>query len=93
VVLVLPLAALTYAVAVVELPRRVRQFVLGSLVASSILMIGQGLLAGRAADLALVYGTYTFALVLLTLAVGLILACRSERPDGSRGEVAAPIPN
>ena len=44
------------------------------------------------ADLAMVYGAYFFAFVLLTLAVGLLLACRSGRVDGSHGLDVAPIP-
>jgi hypothetical protein len=85
VVLLLPLAVLTYAVAVGEFPRRVRNFALGALIASFVLMTGPGLLAGRAADLALVYGTYTLAFVLQAVAVGLLLACRSGRPGESCG--------
>jgi hypothetical protein len=92
VVLLLPLAALTYSVAMVELPRRVRNFVLGSLIATFVLMTGQGVLAGRAADVALVYGTYTIAFALLTASAWLILACRSGRVEGSRGLNTAPIP-
>jgi alpha-1,2-mannosyltransferase len=84
VVLLLPLAVLTYAVAVVELPRRTRNFTLGVLIASFILMAGPGLLTGRAADLAMVYGTHTIAFALQAIALGLLLACRSERVDGSR---------
>ncbi len=92
VVLLLPLAALTYAVAVVELPRRVRNFALGTQIASFILMAGPGLLAGRAADLAMVYGTHTLAFVLQAVAVGLLLACGSGRVGGSRGLHPAPNP-
>ncbi len=77
VVLLLPLAALAYAVAVVELPPRVRKFVVGVLVASLVLTVGPSLLAGRAADLALVYGTHTVAFVLQAVAVGVLLAQRS----------------
>jgi len=87
VVLLLPLAVLTYAVAVVELPRRVRKFVFGTLVASFLLTAGPGLLAGRAADLAMVYGTHTLAFALQTVAVGLLLACRS----GGVGGISEPV--
>jgi hypothetical protein len=96
VVLLLPLAALAYAVAVAELPRRVRNFIVGVLCASLVLMAGPGLLAHRAADLAMVYGTHTIALVLQTVAVGLLLACRSEREEDLCGlhETQKPaIPN
>jgi hypothetical protein len=92
VVLLLPLAALTYAVAVADLPRRVRNFTLGVLVASFVLTAGPGLLTGRAADLAMVYGTHTIAFVLQAVAVGLLLACRSGEMGGSCGLRPAPIP-
>ncbi|VTS02264.1 pf09594 family protein : Uncharacterized protein OS=Singulisphaera acidiphila (strain ATCC BAA-1392 / DSM 18658 / VKM B-2454 / MOB10) GN=Sinac_3002 PE=4 SV=1: DUF2029: DUF2029 [Gemmata massiliana] len=95
VVLLLPLAALTYAVAVAELPRRVRGFLIGVLVASFVLMAGPGMLAGRAADLAMVYGTHTIAFVLQTLALGTLLACRSGRVNdvcGSRSAARETIP-
>jgi hypothetical protein len=85
VVLLLPLAALTYALAVADLPRRVRTFTFGVLAASFVLMAGPGMLAGRAADLAMVYGTHTVSFVLLAVAVGLLLACRSGREGGSCG--------
>jgi alpha-1,2-mannosyltransferase len=85
VVLLLPLAALTYAVVRVELPRRVRNFALGALVTCLVLTAGPGLLVGRANDLAMVYGTHTIAFALLALAVGLILACRSGEVGGSCG--------
>jgi hypothetical protein len=92
VVLLLPFAVLTYCVAIGELPRRVRNFVLGVLITTFVLMTAQGTLTGRAADVALVYGTYTAAFVFLTLAIGLLLACRSERMNESRGANLAPIP-
>ena len=82
VVLLLPLAVLTYAVAVVDVPRRVRNFAFGVLVASFLLTAGPGLLAGRAADLAMVYGTHTLAFALQTVAVGLLLAYRSGGVGG-----------
>ena len=92
VVLLLPLAVLTYAVAVVDLPRRLRNFTLGVLVASFVLMAGPGLLAGRAADLAMVYGTHSLAFALQAVALGLLLACRSEREEGLHGLPAAANP-
>lgn len=85
VVLLLPLAALAYAAAVVELPPRVRKFIVGVLVASLILMAGPGLLAERAADLAMVYGTHTIAFALQAVAVCALLACRSDRASGMCG--------
>jgi hypothetical protein len=92
VVLLLPLAALTYSAAAVELPRRVRNFVIGALAASFVLMTGPGMLPERAADLALVYGTHTLAFVLLTAAVGLLLSCALGRRGESRGPESAAIP-
>ena len=89
VVLLLPLAALAYAAAVVELPRRVRSFITGVLVASFVLMAGPGLLGGRGADLAMVYGTHTIAFVLQAVAVGVLLACRSDRVSGVCGSRSA----
>ncbi len=89
VVLLLPLAALTYALATVEFPRRVRNFVIGSLVATFVLTAGPGLLPGRANDLAMVYGTHTLAFGLLAASVGLLLVCRSR---GSERLRPAPIP-
>lgn len=92
VVLLLPLAALTYAIATVEFPRRVRNFVIGALVATFVLTAGPGLLPGRGNDLAMVYGTHTAAFVLLAAAVGLLLVCRSERTSGADGLRPAAIP-
>ncbi|MBN9120777.1 MAG: DUF2029 domain-containing protein [Planctomycetes bacterium] len=92
VVLLVPLAALTYAVATAGLSRRVRTLVTGALVASFVLTAGPGLLPGRGNDLAMVYGTHTIAFLLLAGAVGLLLACRSERTGGSGGLCPAPIP-
>ncbi|MDY3559696.1 DUF2029 domain-containing protein [Gemmata sp. JC673] len=95
VVLLLPLAALAWAAAVGSVPRRVRAFVIGSLVTSFVLMAGPGLLGGRGADLALVYGTHTAAFVLLTAALCAILGCREGRAHdlrGSPGGFGKPIP-
>lgn len=95
VVLLLPLAALAYSVAAVGLPRRVRGFVAGAMVTSFVLMAGPGLLGGRGADLAMVYGTHTVAFVLLTGALCAVLACGRDRAHdlcGSDGKVGAPIP-
>ncbi|HEY1187612.1 MAG TPA: glycosyltransferase family 87 protein [Gemmata sp.] len=95
VVLLLPLAALTYAAAAVALPRRVRGFVTGALVSSFVLMAGPGLLGGRGADLAMVYGTHTIAFVLLTAALCAVLGCRADRARdlrGLNGQSREPIP-
>jgi hypothetical protein len=92
VVLLVPLAALAYSAAAVELPRRVRLFVIGALSASFVLMAGPGMLRERAADLALVYGTHTMAFALLAAAVGSLLACALGRREGSRGAGGVAIP-
>lgn len=73
VTLLLPAAALAYSVTL-DLPRRVRGFVVGALILAGVLMAVPGLFGNRAADLALVYGTHTIALLLLTAGVSLILA-------------------
>lgn len=80
VVLLVPVAALAYAVTRGELPRRVKRFIISALIATFILTATP--LAGRADDLALVYGSHTIAFVLLAVAVGLLLSCRSKREEG-----------
>ena len=92
VVLLVPLAGLTFAVATGGLPRRVRNFVIVSLAASFVLMVGPGLFGGKGSDLGMVYGTHTLGFLLLTVAVGLILSCRSGRAGGSCEPVAEGIP-
>ncbi len=82
VTLLIPAAALAYA-ATLDLPRRVRGFVVGSLVAAALLMTLPGLFGTRGQDLALVYGTHTFAFLLLTAGVCLILSHGLKQPDGS----------
>lgn len=93
VVLLLPLAALCHAALVADLPARVRRRLWAALGASAAVTVGAGALSGRAADLALVYGAYTMQFAVLAGAVGLLLACRWGRPDGSGGPRAGPIPN
>lgn len=83
VVLLLPLAALTFALATGELPRRVHAFGVFALALSFLLTAGPGLLPGRGNDLAMVYGTHTVAFALLTAAISLCLACGLRRPCGS----------
>jgi len=92
VILLLPLAALTYALATANLPRRVWNFACGALVACLVLTAAPGFLSGRGQDLALVYGTYTLAFVLLAGAVGLLLACRSDDVGGLERAGARPNP-
>lgn len=96
VVLLLPLAALACAAAGGGLPQRVRAFVIGTLAASFVLMVGPGLFGGRIADLGMVYGTHTAAFVLLTAATVTVLACRRDRVRGvcgSRGPGGEVIPS
>jgi hypothetical protein len=92
VVLLLPLAVLTYAAARVDLPRRVRTAVVAALAACFLLTAGPGALVGRGNDLAMVYGTHTAAFALLAAAVGLLLGCRSGEMSGSHGPPAPAIP-
>ena len=73
-VLLIPAAALAYAAAL-DLPPRVRRFVVGSLVASLALMTLPGVFGSKAGDLGLVYGTHTLAFLLLTAATCRVLAC------------------
>jgi hypothetical protein len=80
-VLLIPAAALAYA-ATLDLPQRVRSFLVGSLITSLLLMILPGLFGTRGQDLALVYGTHTLAFLLLTAGVCLILVFGLRRPGG-----------
>ena len=83
VTLLIPAAALAYSVTL-DLPERVRRFVVGALVAALLLMTLPGLFGTRGQDLALVYGTHTAAFLLLAAATGLVLAraLRGEKPAG-----------
>ncbi|MBY0458298.1 MAG: hypothetical protein K2V38_13235, partial [Gemmataceae bacterium] len=80
VVLLLPFAALACALVAAGLTPRVRRFVIGALAVAGVLIAGPGFLAGRAADLALVYGAYTLAFALLAVATGAVLWCPEGRP-------------
>jgi hypothetical protein len=90
VVLLIPLAVLTFAIARVELPRRWRRVLTGTVAVAFLLMTVPGLLGGRRADLGLVYGTHTLAFLLLTAGIGGLLAYRLRRVEGigSTQEVA-----
>lgn len=87
VVLLLPAAALAFA-ATLDLPHRVKRFTMFALVAAGLLMAVPGLFGTHAGDLALVYGTHTFAFLLLTGALAAVLAtaptssARLDRPSG-----------
>ncbi len=82
VVLLIPLAVLTFAIAQVELPRLGRRVLMGAVAVGFLLMTVPGLLGGRRADLALVYGTHTFAFLLFTAGIGGLLAYRLRRVQG-----------
>jgi alpha-1,2-mannosyltransferase len=76
VVLLIPAAALACA-ATLDLPRRVREFAIGAMIAAGLLMAVPGLLGTETGDLAMVYGTHTIAFLLLTAALCAVLACGS----------------
>jgi hypothetical protein len=77
VTLLIPAAALASA-ATRDLPWRVHGFVIGTLMAAGLLMTLPGLFGTRLQDLALVYGTHTAAFLLLTVAIGIVLAWESR---------------
>jgi hypothetical protein len=83
-VLLIPAAALAYA-AMSELPRAVRRFVAGAMIAAAVLMTAPGLFGTRVADLALVYGMHFAAFALLTAALVAVLACGLRRATGKDG--------
>ena len=70
VTLLLPFAVLTAAAFATETNRRARTLLVGVLVLVGLLTNLPGVLPTHAADLAMVYGTYTAAFMLLTVAVG-----------------------
>jgi hypothetical protein len=74
VTLLIPFAVIASALTAAELAPRARTFLVGVLVAVGVLTVGTGLLSGRAADLAMVYGTYALAFLLLTAGVCVVLA-------------------
>jgi alpha-1,2-mannosyltransferase len=83
-VLLLPFAVLTCAAFAAEFTSRTRKWFAGVLVAVALLTIVPSMLRTRAADLALVYGTYTVAFLLLTVALCWVLASRPN-PSTSAG--------
>lgn len=72
VTLLLPFTVLASAVFLPEF-RRVRPLLIGVLVPVALLTLGTGALPDRPADLAMVYGTYTAAFVLLAVGVCAVL--------------------
>jgi hypothetical protein len=78
VTLLLPFAVLAYAVVALDRGSRSRQWLIGILAAAALLMNGTGMLADHAADLAMVYGSYTIAFLLLTAGLaGLLIGAGS----------------
>ena len=75
-VLLLPFAVLACAAFSADFTSRTRKWLAGVMVAVGLLTVVPGMLRTRAADLALVYGTYTVAFLLLTFAVCWVLASR-----------------
>lgn len=79
VTLLLPYAVLTYCVFADSIGQRAKQLLVGVLIAVGVLTNIPGLLPHHAADLSMVYGSYTAAFVLLTAAVcGVLIACVSR---------------
>lgn len=73
VTLLLPFAVLAYAAFAMDLSRRMKRFLVGVLIAVGLLTNVPGALPAHAADLAMVYGSYTAAFLLLTAAVCALL--------------------
>ena len=84
VTLLIPAAALAYAVTL-DLSRHSRRVVVGSLIASALLMTLPGLFGTRGQDLALVYGTHTGAFLSLSVGVCLILSHGLRQKSGEHG--------
>jgi hypothetical protein len=91
VILLIPAASLGYA-ATLDIPPRARRFTIGALAAAAALMTLPGLFGTRIADLALVYGTHTFAFLLFTLALCVVLACGLQQGDRAGGETSRENP-
>ena len=83
VVLLLPYAVLAAAVFDPRFSRRARTFLGGVLVLAGLLTVIPGMFSGRAADLAMVYGTHTLAFGLLTAGVCVVLANHREPSGGA----------
>jgi hypothetical protein len=75
VTLIVPFAVLMYVVALVPHQRWVKLSVAGVLtVATGLMLTASGMLSTRAADLAMVYGVYTYAFLILMAALGIVVA-------------------
>lgn len=83
VTLIYPFAVLTAAAFAVETSRRARSLLVAVLILSGFLTLLPGMLRSHAADLAMVYGSYTAAFVVLTGGVCWVLASRAATPPHS----------
>ena len=83
VTLVYPFAVLAVVLVAGRLSSRARFALVGVLLVVAALTAGSGLLAGRAADLAMVYGAYTAAFLLLTGATCAVLARNMPPASGA----------
>jgi hypothetical protein len=87
VTLLFPFAVIAYALTT-DITSRTRTFLIGVLISVGVLTVGTGALSGRTADLAMVYGSYTAAFLLLTAAVCVVLVNRRE----PIADAPAPLP-
>lgn len=90
VTLIYPFAVLSFALLATSPPEAtggVKRVLALILIAVAILTLGTGALADRAADLAMVYGSYTAAFLLLT--VGTCLVLLSTTPQPAKRDAAA----
>ena len=83
VTLLLPFAVLALLAFAPDVGRRARAAFAGVLVAVGLLTAIPSVLSGHAADLAMVYGSYTAAFAVLTAAVCSVLASGGRQPPGS----------
>lgn len=82
VTLLIPYAAIAACAFAEETGPRMRKLLIGVLAGAALFTNLPGLLSGRAADLAMVYGSYTAAFLSLTLGIGVILASGGRKaPD------------
>src|SRR5262249_41110432 len=94
VTLTLPFAVIVYVLATVPLARGVKIGVMAaSAVACALMLSASGIVSGRAADMAQVYGAYTAAFVILLAAQVTLIACgmRSPSPTATAKSALATI--
>jgi hypothetical protein len=80
VTLLLPFAVLTATLFATETTRRARSLLVAVLVMGGFLTLLPGMLRSHTADLAMVYGSYTVAFVVLTIGVCWLMASRAMTP-------------